>query len=269
MSFAAMPATLLGDATQVVVIWIAFSPEAVQRLPSGPTTIARGSTISGTTKSTSTPGLVAEKRATPPACVAHSAPSGPVTMPLVALMSEPARSNSVTAPAGVIRATSLSLVDSLSATHMFPSGPCVRCTGLPVSLNSPSICGAAAASAGVSAAASSAQRVANSGRVAVMGVGAPRLVGRASGHILPDRAASLAGRRGDRLRAQPLDRLRDPLAHADARLPAEQRSRLLDGRPTAHDVDLERRQVLQLERGGVLTAHLPDDARGLGDRQLL
>ena len=39
----------------------------------------------------------------------------------------------------------------------------------------------------------------------------------------------------------------DPLAQVDARLPAEQPARLLDRRPAALHVDLEARQVLELE----------------------
>ena len=56
---------------------------------------------------------------------------------------------------------------------------------------------------------------------------------------------------------KPADRVGDPLAQADARLPAEQPPRLLDRRPAALHVDLEGRQVLELELRRILARTPP------------
>src|SRR3954469_7083521 len=80
---------------------------------------------------------------------------------------------------------------------------------------------------------------------------------RARSSMLPDVAA------------QPLDGLADALAHADLRPPPEEPLGLLDTWPAPHDVDVERRLVLEGERVRVAAALLPDDPRELGDRQLL
>src|SRR5919107_1114870 len=69
--------------------------------------------------------------------------------------------------------------------------------------------------------------------------------------------------------AQPVDRLADAVADADLRLPAEQALGLLDARPAANDVDLERRLVLERERVRVAAGLLPDDAGELGDGELV
>ena len=59
------------------------------------------------------------------------------------------------------------------------------------------------------------------------------------------------------------------IAHADPRAPAEQPLGLLHGRPAALDVDLEARQVLELELGGRTVGGRPHDARDLRDGQLI
>ncbi len=60
-----------------------------------------------------------------------------------------------------------------------------------------------------------------------------------------------------------------PSLDADLGLPAEQSLGLLDRRPAPRHVDLECRQMLQLELAWILAACLPDDARSLGDGQLV
>src|SRR3954451_354944 len=68
---------------------------------------------------------------------------------------------------------------------------------------------------------------------------------------------------------QPVRRLADALVDADPRLPAEQALGLLDARPAPHDVDLEGRQVLELEVLGVVAGGRPAVAGDLGDRPLV
>src|SRR4051794_9550065 len=71
------------------------------------------------------------------------------------------------------------------------------------------------------------------------------------------------------LLAHPVDRATDSLAHPDLRLPPEQLPCLLDRGPAPLHVDLEAREVLELEGGRVLPARLPYDPRDVGDRELL
>ena len=71
------------------------------------------------------------------------------------------------------------------------------------------------------------------------------------------------------LLAQPLGGRADAVAHVDPRLPAEQPLGLLHRRPAALDVDLEARQVLELELGRVVARRLPADRGDLGDGALL
>src|SRR5215210_4489808 len=83
---------------------------------------------------------------------------------------------------------------------------------------------------------------------------------------VPDRSEPL---RGELLLAQPLDGPGHALAQPDPRLPAELAARLLDRRPAPLDVDLVGGLVHELELLDVLPALLPDDARQLGDADLL
>ena len=69
--------------------------------------------------------------------------------------------------------------------------------------------------------------------------------------------------------AEPFRGLSQPLVHPDPGAPAEQPLRLLDGRPAAHDVDREARQVLELQLVRVIAHGEPAAAGDLGHRELL
>src|SRR5829696_5697577 len=81
--------------------------------------------------------------------------------------------------------------------------------------------------------------------------------------------APARGRGHELLLAQPANGVGDSVADVDPRPPAEQSLGLLDRRPAPLDVDLEGRQVLELEPRGILVARLPDDARDLAHRTLV
>src|SRR6185437_13224363 len=87
--------------------------------PSGPAMIDDGPSIRTIGVVVVLVGSVTENFATLFSWVTHIAPSGPTAMPVGRVTFS--RSNSVTTPAGVIRATLL--VASVSVTHMLPSGP--------------------------------------------------------------------------------------------------------------------------------------------------
>src|SRR3954447_1386882 len=69
--------------------------------------------------------------------------------------------------------------------------------------------------------------------------------------------------------AQPLHGLRDAFLDPDLRLPAEDALGLAHVGPAAHDVDLERREMLERELVRIAPARAPDDLRDLGDRALV
>jgi hypothetical protein len=96
-----------------------WSPLAVQRLPSGPVTIARGSLIAATWKDSAASGSAGEKRATLFDWVTQRFPSGPVVIPVGKVTF--CGSYSVTVPSGATFATL-----SWRATQTLPSGPTVR-----------------------------------------------------------------------------------------------------------------------------------------------
>ena len=92
---------------------------------------------------TAAEGFPGKKLATPPDCVTHSFPSGPVVMPVgVVMLGE---LNSVTTPVRVIWATSAATPSRV--THMLPSGPWViwLLELTDVTVNVPSTTGSAAA----------------------------------------------------------------------------------------------------------------------------
>ena len=100
-------------------IFTTWSPLAVQRLSSGPVTIARGSPIAPTWNDSAASGSAGEKRATPFDWVTQRFPSGPVAIPIGKVTF--CGSYSVTVPSGATLATL-----SWRATQTLPSGPAVR-----------------------------------------------------------------------------------------------------------------------------------------------
>jgi hypothetical protein len=118
-----------------------LSPDAVQRLPSGPTVIARGSAMSATANATAASGLVGENLATPPGWVTQRLPSGPAVIPVG--LFRLTGLNCVTVPSGAILATSLV---ASSVTHTLASGPIVIWLFVPTppTANRPSTTGSAA-----------------------------------------------------------------------------------------------------------------------------
>ena len=122
-------------------------------LPSGPPTIPRP-LFRPTSKGVGLPGSPGGTLITPIVVETHRLLSGPTAIPKAVLMS----GNSVTTPAGVIRATPLTFS---SVTHMFPSGPWTMSLSVPTPPaigNSPSTAGAADACAAKVAATTNATR---------------------------------------------------------------------------------------------------------------
>jgi hypothetical protein len=113
----------VGFAGSAVEILRTLSLLAVQRLPSGPVTIACGVMMSLTVKAACPAGFAGGIRTSFVEAVTHRLPSGPVVMPFAPVT--PVSGTSVFVPSGVNRASALPPM----ITQMLPSDPCASFFG--------------------------------------------------------------------------------------------------------------------------------------------